>query len=42
RRWLPLTFVTSWPGILIQLLLIPTLVFALMKAHLVPSQFQKV
>lgn len=35
-------FVTSWPGILIQLLLIPTLVFALMKARLVPSQFQKV
>ncbi len=35
-------FVTSWPGILIQLVLIPTLVFALMKSRVVPEHFQKV
>lgn len=35
-------FVTSWPGILIQLLLIPTLVFILMKARLIPQHFERV
>ena len=35
-------FVTSWPGILIQLILIPTLVFVLIKARLVPDHFEKV
>ncbi len=33
-------FVTSWPGILIQLALIPSLVFMLMKARLIPEQFE--
>lgn len=35
-------FVTSWPGIIIQLVLIPTFVFALMKSRVVPEHFQKV
>ncbi len=37
--WITSSFVTSWPGILIQLALIPTIVFALEKAHLIPVRY---
>ncbi len=37
--WIASSFVTSWPGILIQLALIPTIVFALEKAHLLPIRY---
>lgn len=35
--WISAYFITSFPGIVTQLLLIPTAVYTLMKAHLVPS-----
>lgn len=38
--WAASYFVTSLPGIIIQLVLIPAIVFALMKANLVPSKYQ--
>ena len=34
-------FVTSFPGIIIQLALIPTLVYVLMKAHLIPERYPR-
>ena len=34
-------FVTAWPGILIQLALIPTIIFALEKARLIPARYPK-
>ena len=34
-------FVESLPGILIQLVLLPTLVFTLMKAKLIPERYSK-
>lgn len=37
--WATSYFVTSLPGIVIQLLLIPSIVFALMKAKLVPMRY---
>lgn len=37
--WATSYFVTSLPGIIIQLVLIPSIVFALMKARLVPMRY---
>ncbi len=37
--WTTSYFVVSWPGIVIQLVLIPTIVFALMKAKLIPERY---
>lgn len=39
--WVSGYVVTSWPGTLIQLVLLPSVVFALMKAHLVPERYPK-
>lgn len=39
--WVTGSFVTSLPGIIIQLALIPTVVFALMKARLIPERYPK-
>lgn len=39
--WAASYFVTALPGIIIQLVLIPTIVFALMKANLVPHKYPK-
>ena len=39
--WATSYFVTALPGIIIQLVLIPTIVFALMKANLVPAKYIK-
>ncbi len=39
--WASAYFVSTLPGILVQLLLIPTLVFVLMKAKLVPERYPK-
>ena len=37
--WTTSYFVTSFPGIVIQLAIIPTIVFALMKARLIPVRY---
>ena len=37
--WATSNFVTALPGIIIQLAFIPTIVFALMKANLVPQKY---
>lgn len=37
--WATAYFVTNLPGIAIQLILIPSIVFALMKAHLIPERY---
>lgn len=37
--WVTGSFVVSFPGIIIQLVLIPTIVFALMKAKLIPQRY---
>lgn len=39
--WATSYFVTALPGIVIQIVLIPTIVFALMKANLVPERYPK-
>ena len=39
--WVTGSFVTSFPGIIIQLALIPTIVFALEKARLIPQRYPK-
>lgn len=39
--WVTSYVVTSWPGTLIQLVLLPSVVFALMKAHLIPERYPK-
>ncbi len=39
--WTSAYFVGTLPGIIVQLLLIPTLVFVLMKARLVPERYPK-
>lgn len=41
RLWINAYLLTSLPGTAIQLILIPTLVFALMKAHLIPERYPK-
>ena len=40
--WISGYFVTSFPGIVIQLVLIPTIVFALMQSRLIPNRYRKV
>ncbi len=40
--WVAGSVVTSWPGTVIQLVFIPTIVFALMKAHLIPERYPKI
>ena len=37
--WVTTSLVTGLPGICIQLVLIPLLIFALMKAHLIPARY---
>jgi hypothetical protein len=37
--WATSYFVTSLPGIIIQIVLIPTIVFALMNARLIPKRY---
>lgn len=37
--WVSAYVVNSWPGTLIQLVFVPTIVFALMKAHLIPERY---
>ena len=39
--WATGYFVTGLPGIIVQLVLIPTLVFALMRAELIPQRYPK-
>jgi len=39
--WVTSSFVTGLPGIVIQLALLPTIVFALMKARLIPERYPK-
>ena len=39
--WVSGYVVKSWPGTLIQLVLLPSVVFALMKAHLIPERYPK-
>ena len=39
--WATSYFVTAWPGLVIQLALIPTIVFALEKAGLIPVRYSK-
>lgn len=40
--WITGSVVTSWPGTVIQLVFIPTIVFALMKSHLIPERYPKI
>jgi len=37
--WTTSYFVTAWPGIIIQLALIPMIIFALMKARIIPERY---
>ena len=37
--WVAANVVTSWPGTVIQLVFIPSIVFALMKANLIPQRY---
>lgn len=39
--WITASFVTALPGIVIQLVCLPSLVFALMRAGLVPQRYRK-
>lgn len=39
--WASAYVLSSWPGTLIQLVFIPTIVFALMKAHFIPERYPK-
>ena len=40
--WIAGSVVTSWPGTVIQLVFIPTIIFALMKSHLIPERYPKI
>ena len=40
--WIAGSVVTSRPGTVIQLVFIPTIVFALMKSHLIPERYPKI
>lgn len=40
--WIAGSVVTSWPVTVIQLVFIPTIVFALMKSHLIPERYPKI
>ena len=37
--WVTGSFVTSLPGIIVHLVLIPSIVYALMKAKLIPARY---
>lgn len=37
--WTTGYFITAWPGIVIQIVLIPVIIFALMKAKLIPERY---
>lgn len=39
--WATVSFVTGLPGIVIQLVLIPTIVYALMRARLIPQRYSE-
>ena len=39
--WATSYFVTALPGIIIQIVLLPSIVFALMKAKLIPERYPK-
>lgn len=39
--WVAGSVVKSWPGTVIQLVFIPSIVFALMKARLIPERYPK-
>ena len=39
--WITASFVTALPGILIQLVFLPTVVFTLMKARVIPQRYAK-
>lgn len=39
--WASTHFVTALPGIIIQLMLIPNIIFALMRAHVIPARYQR-
>ena len=39
--WVAASFVTTLPGIVIQLVFLPTVVFTLMKARIIPSRYPK-
>lgn len=39
--WVTGYVLTSWPGTLIQLIFIPTIIFALMKGQLIPERYPK-
>ena len=39
--WVTANVITSWPGTVIQLVFIPSIVFALMKANLIPQRYPK-
>ncbi|MEA4833208.1 MAG: ECF transporter S component [Oscillospiraceae bacterium] len=41
ETWTASYFITCWPGIIIQLALIPAIIFALEKARLIPSRYPK-
>ena len=40
--WIAGSVVTSWPGTVIQLVFIPTIVFALIKTQLIPERYPKI
>lgn len=39
--WISSSVITSWPGTLIQLIFIPSILVGLMKAHLIPERYIK-
>ena len=39
--WITASFITALPGILIQLVFLPTVVFTLMKARIIPQRYTK-
>jgi hypothetical protein len=41
KAWATSYFVTALPGIVIQLILIPAIVYALMQARLIPQRYSK-
>lgn len=41
KMWIMGSFVTSLPGLAIQLVLIPTIVYALMRAKVIPMRYEK-
>lgn len=39
--WISSSVITNWPGTLIQLIFIPSILVGLMKAHLIPERYNK-